>query len=145
MNTSSLRLPPDVEANFGGGGRFSGGGGGGGLVSSMILVSMGARITSTMRCASPVTSAHPSARCIATTTPMPAACLPGLRCCWPKSTRDLQGDGRVPCSEPASLSRCFSCSLVSRERPGRRRDRPAAVVRRPDSGDEHLGAVTRPG
>ncbi len=73
-------------ANFGGGGRFSGGGGGGGLTSSMILVSIGARITSTMRWARPVTRAQPSSTCIAITMPMPTACLPGWRCCWAKST-----------------------------------------------------------
>jgi hypothetical protein len=58
-------------ANFGGGGRFSGGGGGGGLVSSMILVSIGALMTSTTRCASPLTTAQPSSRCKARTIPMP--------------------------------------------------------------------------
>ena len=68
-------------ANLGGGGRFSGGGGGGGLTSSMILVSIGALITSIMRCARPVTSAQPNSTCRATTMPKPIRCRPGLRCC----------------------------------------------------------------
>ena len=44
-------------AIFGGGGRFSGGGGGGGLTSSMILVSIGALITSTILWPNPLTRA----------------------------------------------------------------------------------------
>ena len=68
-------------ANFGGGGRFSGGGGGGGLTSSMILVSIGALMTSTTLRARPLTSAQPISRCISTTIPKPIACLPGLPCC----------------------------------------------------------------
>ncbi len=50
-------------ANFGGGGRFSGGGGGG-FTSSMILVSIGALMTSTTLRARPLTSAQPSRMCI---------------------------------------------------------------------------------
>jgi hypothetical protein len=78
-------------ANFGGGGRFSGGGGGGGFTSSMILVSMGPLITSTMRWAKPLSRAQPSNTCRPSTTPMPTICLPGLRCSWPKSTCFLRG------------------------------------------------------
>ena len=48
-------------ANFGGGGRFSGGGGGGGLTSSMIFVSIGALITSTILWPRPFTRAYPRA------------------------------------------------------------------------------------
>ena len=69
-------------ANLGGGGRFSGGGGGGGLTSSMILVSIGALITSTRRCANPLSNAQPSNRCSTSTTLKPTMCLPGFRCCW---------------------------------------------------------------
>ena len=57
------------------------GGGGGGLTSSMILVSIGALITSTTLRARPLTSAQPSKRCIASTTPIPTRCFVGLRCC----------------------------------------------------------------
>ncbi len=84
-------------ANFGGGGRFSGGGGGGGLASSMILVSIGALMTSIIRCANPFIMAQPNKRCRATTIAKPSACRLGARCPWAKSTRLLQ----------SSLGRCL--------------------------------------
>ena len=69
----------------GGGGVASLGGGGGGvsgggfLISSMILVSIGALMTSTTFRANPVTSAQPSNRCRPTTMAMLGMCLAGLR------------------------------------------------------------------
>jgi hypothetical protein len=64
-------------ASFGGGG--GGVSGGGFLISSMILVSIGAFSTSTTLRASPFTSAQPSTRWRKTTMVMLGKCFTGLR------------------------------------------------------------------
>lgn len=59
-------------SNFGGGGStISGGGGGGFLTSSITLVSIGARTTSTTFLARPVSNAYTITTCIKMTTVMP--------------------------------------------------------------------------
>jgi hypothetical protein len=71
-------------SSLGGGGSTTSGGGGGFLISSITLVSIGARMTSTTRLARPVTSAYTTRAWNSTTTVMPTICRRGSACRWAK-------------------------------------------------------------